>query len=60
MKNLLNLKGVKTLSKDQQTAIHGGGRCKVGCAGKPNGAHCYGAPNCDCPGMCAGGSCNIW
>ncbi len=56
MKNLLNLKGVKTLGKIGQKAIHGGkaGKCSSSCVGKPIGVlyACYHNNDCGCPGVC--------
>ena len=63
MKKLANLRGVKTLSKEQQLTITGSRKpgCQVGCAGLSHGAFCWAtgtSPNCSCEGMCSGGVCN--
>ncbi len=67
MKKLTNLKGVKTLNKNEQKDIYGGGfsfvigggggisACQIGCAGLSHGDACFASGttgNCYCPGGC--------
>ena len=59
MNNLLNLKGVVALGKEQLKAINGGSqkRCSTSCVGKPIGivGACYHNGSCNCPGVCVQG-----
>ena len=56
MRQLLNLKGVERLNRNQLKTIHGGavGKCG-GCTGKPVGAICSNS-SCTCFGVCSNGS----
>jgi len=52
MKNLLNLKGAKTLNNVEQKAINGGGGklCNGSCSVVH--ANCWYQGHCGCPGEC--------
>lgn len=62
MKNLLNLKGVVALGREQLKIINGGNQARCSSACPPphliqgHIGECYWQGDCNCPGICTGGA----